>query len=220
MALVRSPLFVAAVQRGRGPGWAGPGAQTPGLACRVAAGPLRPWRLQAPGRAPGDQESAGTLDRPHALHRSPGPRRNSLRSFVAALEQSPRVRSRGAPGGARPFALRFSGASRFAPGPAQPAPRPCRSRRGVRDARITNGGAQATPGAARSSGRRGAGFAGPLAAPPWGEAPKALRGGPVRAASRRWPAAPASCVAGCPTRGGAPDMFQCGLHTPAGGPER
>ena len=27
------------------------------------------------------------------------------------------------------------------------------------------------------SGRRGTGFAGPLAAPPWGGAPKALRGG-------------------------------------------
>jgi len=30
---------------------------------------------------------------------------------------------------------------------------------------------------AGSSGRRAAGFAGPLAAPPWGGAPKALRGG-------------------------------------------
>lgn len=30
---------------------------------------------------------------------------------------------------------------------------------------------------AGSSGRRGTGFAGPLAAPPWGGAPKALRGG-------------------------------------------
>ncbi len=28
-----------------------------------------------------------------------------------------------------------------------------------------------------SSGRRGTGFAGPLAAPPWGGVPKALRGG-------------------------------------------
>jgi len=48
--------------------------------------------------------------------------------------------------GARPVALRFSGASRFAPIPARPAPRPCRRHRGVRPHARHRGGCKAAGG--------------------------------------------------------------------------
>ena len=43
--------------------------------------PCVPWRLQAPGRAPGTEQSAGTVPCPGALRRSSGPSPNSLRSL-------------------------------------------------------------------------------------------------------------------------------------------
>ena len=43
--------------------------------------PSVPWRLQAPGRVPGEEQSAGTVLRPGTLHRSRGPSPNSLRSL-------------------------------------------------------------------------------------------------------------------------------------------
>ena len=112
VAVVHGGLFVEAVQQGRGPVRAGPLAQTIGLARRCAPRPLRcsvAW--------PAAKLAPLTCVR--------------CARTIAASQKTMRAC------GARPVALRFSGASRFAPGPARPDPRPCPHHRGTREPRTT-----------------------------------------------------------------------------------
>jgi hypothetical protein len=82
-----------------------------GAGCEASVGrsavptALRPWRLQAPGRVPGTEQSAGTVPCPGILHRDPGLAHNSLRAARCARTDAPSLLLKRAARAARLAAL-------------------------------------------------------------------------------------------------------------------